>query len=94
VARVGQRRTAVVQHQRDGVAGNLRAIQHPQPAGQRGGELLAIGDVAAIDVVAQTQPVFAIQNGEFNDVYSSHPNVNTADVLGMITWHFQARGGR
>jgi hypothetical protein len=27
-----------------------------------GGELLAIGDVVAIDVVTQTQPVFAIRN--------------------------------
>ena len=38
------------------------AIQHAQHACQRGGEFLAVGHIAAIDVMAQAQAVFPVQN--------------------------------
>jgi len=60
--RVGQCRAAFIQHQRDRLARNLRAIQHPQHACQGTGEFLAIGQVAAIDVMAQAHAMLPIQH--------------------------------
>ena len=59
---VGQSRRAFVQNQCDRVTRNLVLIQHADHARQSDGEFLRIGDVAAINVMTQTQTIVPIEN--------------------------------
>ena len=72
--RIGQRRRAFVEHQRDRVARDLIAVQQDHDARQRLGQFLGIGHVAGIDVMAQAEAVFAVQHIAQSDL----PQIMTA----------------
>ncbi len=58
---VGQGRAALVHHQRDTLAREARPVEQPRDAPEAGWQLVAVGDVARVDVVAQAQTVLAVE---------------------------------
>ncbi len=65
---VGQGRAALVHHQRDTLAREASPVEQPRDAPEAGWQLVAVGDVARVDVVAQAQTVLAVDAAGGDDV--------------------------
>ena len=58
---VGQRRAALVQHQCDRLARNRRPVEQARDAPEAGRQLVAVGDVARVDLMAQAEAVLPVE---------------------------------
>ena len=55
------RRAPLVYHQRDTLARKAGPVEQPRDAPEAGWQLIAVGDVARVDVVAQAQTMLAVE---------------------------------
>ena len=70
---VGQGRAALVHHQRDTLAREASLVEQSRDAPEAGWQLVAGGDVARVDVVAQAQTVLAVEGVTEPDLAQAAP---------------------